>query len=59
MVGGPLIVAGEDSTQDIQIGVVSWSMPAGCATKVFPIVSLMQTSNCALVDNSCSISVKW
>ena len=46
MVGGPLIVVGEDSTQDIQIGVVSWSMPAGCATKVFPVVSLMRISNC-------------
>lgn len=36
--GGPLVVLGEDSTKDIQIGVVSWSMPAGCATKVFPVV---------------------
>jgi hypothetical protein len=31
---------GDDSKQDIQIGVVSWSMPAGCATKVFPVVSI-------------------
>ncbi|KAL3787255.1 hypothetical protein HJC23_004129 [Cyclotella cryptica] len=36
--GGPLVVLGDDSTQDTQVGIVSWSMPDGCATKVFPVV---------------------
>lgn len=31
--GGPLIIPGEDSSQDIQIGVVSWGI--GCA-RMFP-----------------------
>lgn len=32
--GGPLILKGEDATQDVQVGIVSWG--AFCASPIFP-----------------------
>jgi secreted trypsin-like serine protease len=36
--GGPLVVRGSSASMDVEIGIVSWSMPFGCATKTFPVV---------------------
>ncbi|KAL7486957.1 hypothetical protein ACHAW6_012550 [Cyclotella cf. meneghiniana] len=57
--GGPLVVLGDDSTQDVQVGVVSWSMPNGCATKVFPVVYSRVSSGIDwFKEHVCALSVQ-
>jgi len=52
--GGPLIIPGEDSSQDVQIGVVSWGI--GCA-RMFPgVYSRVSIAYDWIQETVCSVS---